>query len=368
MKKITLLSILSIALLLVSCKKDKAPLEIPTEYISPNYDANTVDERSIMDQMKALKAYLKLGDNVSNTISLDSLNYYFSSNGTPSIKSITTVAYATYLQNTVFVDMANASGQSFDINTASTATEGGVYNNRLVNKRGIEPLELTEKGLFLAALYNQICNLTKGDVTVADVDKMICLFGASPSFPNTSSTLYTTTPDVMMAAYTARRDRTIGDDLQPTKSGLYRGIKYQFIKIKAAIEAGSDYNPEKNEAIRDLKFLIEKAMMATVINYANSGYTNAGSLHPLSECVGFVSGLAATNASDRFITDAQLNSILAKLKAPKTGSVTFYEFATDHSNAKTSLAELRTEIQNIYGFTDQEMDDFNKNWVSAESR
>jgi hypothetical protein len=376
MKKITKLLLSILTIISISCKKEeKDLLIIPTvyEYDSINYATNVQTELNIRLQLAALTTYMKKGDNVANKLVIDSLNKYFSNLGNPTLKSITPTYYSNLIENTWFASMVTASQNAFDIADASTSTTGGVYVNRLLDSKGAELLQIIEKGMYFATLYNHFITLTQGTITETSVDRMICIFGAHPSFPNTNTLANTSYPDAYIALYTARRDRLANN------SGLYRDIKRQFIKLKAAVKAGSKYDQEKNEAISALKLLMEKAIFATVINYINGAKTDldiasptandkVSALHELSECVGFVHGFKALAQSNRKITDTQINQILAYLKNPIGGSNTMYLFGTSPSTSIADLDALKTYIKNIYNFSDTEMNEFNYNWISTEGR
>lgn len=372
MKKLNLLLLSVLITFIVSCSKDtKAPLDIPATYESENYEDNTVTERAIRTQLSDLTSEMKKGDNVVNELDLDKLKDLFSA-GTTSLKDITPNYYANLIENTWFANMVASSGNTFDIEDAP-ATVGGVFVNRLLDGKGVETLQEIEKGLFAAAFYNYIVDLSKKPLNPAIVDKMVCMFGAHPNFPNTPTASNTPTPDIFIANYTARRDRTANS------TGLYREIRNQFIKLLAAVEAGDEYKEEQQEAISSLKLNIEKALMATVINYANSARVKidkespsesdkAGAIHDLSEAVGFTHGFKAVPQGDRKITDAQIDQILTYLKTPAGGNSTMYLFGTNPSTAKEELVTLRTYIKDIYNFTDTEMNDFNFNWINSEGR
>jgi hypothetical protein len=45
-----------------------------------------------------------------------------------------------------------------------------------------------------------------------------------------------------------------------------------------------------------------------------------------------------------------------------------YLFATEPATTIDGLDDARDYVQEIYGFTDAEMTDFNANWISAEGR
>ncbi len=375
MNKITLSIALLVSILVISCKKDdetKTPLVVPTTYDTTGFSANVETERNLRTQLSNFAAYIRKGDNVANKLASDSLNYYFTI-GTPSLESTTVSYYTNLIENTWFANIVTASQNSFDITTTPENTVGGVYINRLLDSKGKEMLQETEKGMFAATLYNHLVTLSQGTVTAATVDRMLYIYGAHGSFPNTNTAANTTTPDAYIALYTARRDRSANT------TGLYRQIKAEFIKLKAAVNAGSDYNQEKNEAISSIKLLVEKALLATVVNYMNSAKTKInkdmptdaekiGAIHDLSECVGFVHGFKGIAQSNRKITDAQINQLLTYLNAPAGGSSTMYLFATEPATTIDGLDDARDYVQEIYGFTDAEMTDFNANWISAEGR
>ena len=363
---ILMLSILS------SCKEEKTPLVIPSSYISTNFDANVSDENALRSQLSALSTYMKTAENVSNKLNIDSLNKYFSNNGTPTLKSITGTYFSNLIESSYFPTMVSCSQNAYDIADGATASNGGVYGARLLDKRGKETLQEVEKGLYEAAFYNYFISLTQGTLTEASVDKMVRIYGAHPNFPNTNTLANTSTPDAFIALYTARRDKNDGN-------GLYTKIRDQFIKLQAAIKAGSDYNEEKNAAIAELKILIEKAIMATVINYSYAAIpkftsgtptatSNASAIHDLSECVGFVHGFKAVASSNRKISDTQIDELLTLFNAPAAAEASMYKFVTDPVVESAKITSAINKIKTIYGFTDAELLDFKTNWIASQGR
>jgi len=372
MKKLSVLTI-SLLTLFTACKKEeKTPLVIPTTYISTNFDANVSDENSLRNQLGSLSTYMKKAENVSNKLSDDSLTKYFTNNGTPSLKSITSTYFSNLIESSYFPTMVACSQNAYDIADGATATNGGVYGARLLDKRGKETLQEVEKGLYEAAFYNHLVTLSQGTMTEATVDKMIRIYGAHSSFPNTNTLANTSTPDAFIALYTARRDKNDG-------TGFYTKIRDQFIKLQAAVKAGSDYNQEKNEAIAEIKLLIEKSIMATVINYSYAAIpkftsgsptfvTNASGIHDLSECVGFIHGFKGVSSANRKITDTQIDELLALLHAPAGTDASMYKFVAEPVTETTKISDAIAKIKSIYGFTDAELIDFKTNWISSQGR
>ena len=365
--------VLMLAVFFSACKKEKTPLSLPTSYENENFDANVSNETSLATQLLALSTYMKKAENVANKLEADSLTkYYANTTTTTNLKSITASYINNLIENTYFPTLVSCSQNTYDIANGATATNGGVYGARLLDKRGKETLQETEKGLYAAALYNHIIALSQTTMTVQTVDKMVRIYGAHANFPNTNTLANTTTPDVLIALYAARRDKNDG-------TGLYTKIKNQFIKLQAAVKAGSEYNDEKNEAIAEVKLLIEKAIMATVINYSyaaipkltNASPTaalNASAIHDLSECVGFIHGFKAINATNRKITDTQIDELLTLLNAPAATDASMYLFVSNPVVETEKITQLVAKVKNIYGFTNAEVIDFKTNWIASQGR
>ncbi len=368
------LSFLTILLSLFSCKKesDKIPLVIPVEYVSDSYTSNITIESSVRTQMAALTSYMKKGEKIANKLTLDSLNYYFSANGNPSISSITQSYYKNLINGSWFPVMEQCSQNSYTPYDGMIATNGGVYGGRLLDKRSKETLQEIEKGLYTAALYNHFINLSTNLTDPTTVDKMICIYGASIAFPNTNIAANTPTPDAFIANYAARRDKNDG-------LGFYDQIKSQFLKLQAAVTQGSAYNMERDEAVASLKELIEKAVMATVIYYGYEGTTKlstsnppettiSGGLHDFGEAVGFVHGFKSIPQEHRTITDAQLDEVLNALLAPDGKDASMYQFVTDGVNKLPGITTYQELLQDVYDFSETDMEDFKINWVTLQGR
>jgi hypothetical protein len=380
MKKLSPFFILLLVgiVLCTSCKKDDdnnnttPTLNIPAAYQSANYNANTTVETSVKSQFSALIDYMKSAQDGTTKLTLAELNNVFASSNTPNLKAITGTYYVSKIESVWFKELVDASGNSYDPKNGSQATTGGAFNGRLFDKGAKENIQEIEKGLYAAALYNHILTLLNGTITEETVDRMVSAFGASPEFPNTDNSAKTNTPDAFLAKYTARRDKNDG-------KGFYTIIQTNFIKLLAAVKAGSAYEKEKNEAIAALKINIEKAMMATSINYgygliSKLSKTNpsdadiAGGLHDLGEAIGFLHGFKAIPQQHRIITDAQIDEILVLMNAPHNGNSTAYKFVTEGATELKKITQYQAILKDTYGFTNEQMDDFKQNWVSVQNR
>jgi hypothetical protein len=375
LKQISMLMLLA-TVFFTACKKnknvEKAMLQIPTNYVSENYATNVTAEASVRKQLATLTTYMKKAEDGIFKLRLDSLSYYFNNNGTPALSSITPAYYRNLMANNWFGVMVACSANAYDPANGETANNGGVYGARLLDKRAKETNQEIEKGLFEAAMYNHFVNLSQTKITPETVDKMLCIYGAHPNFPNTNTPAKTPTPDAVIAMYAARRDKNDGN-------GLYSQIKNQFLKLQAATKAGDAYLDEQNAAVAELKILMEKAIMATVIHYGFAATTKlnsttltplliAGGLHDLGENVGFIHGFKTVPQAHRKITDAQIDEILALLLAPAGADATMYKFVTEPVTQLPKIAQYQQKIKAIYGFTDAEMTDFKQNWVALNKR
>jgi hypothetical protein len=375
LKQISMLMLLA-TVFFTACKKnknvEKAMLQIPTNYVSENYATNVTAEASVRKQLATLTTYMKKAEDGIFKLRLDSLSYYFNNNGTPALSSITPDYYRNLMANNWFGVMVACSANAYDPANGETANNGGVYGARLLDKRAKETNQEIEKGLFEAAMYNHFVNLSQTKITPETVDKMLCIYGAHPNFPNTNTPAKTPTPDAVIAMYAARRDKNDGN-------GLYSQIKNQFLKLQAATKAGDAYLDEQNAAVAELKILMEKAIMATVIHYGFAATTKltktaplatdiSGGLHDLGENVGFIHGFKTVPQAHRKITDAQIDEILALLLAPAGADATMYKFVTEPVTQLPKIAQYQQKIKAIYGFTDAEMNDFKQNWVALNKR
>ena len=362
---------------LTSCEKDeevaKLPeLSIPSFYALASYDANTTTEYNIRSQMSALSTYMKTAEVLGVELTLEELNNKFSNVGNPSLADITDDYYKNLIESSLFPELASSSGNAFDPMNGATATEGGVYGARLFNRRAKETLQEIEKGLFEAAFYNYFINLTQGTIDVAAVDRMVAIYGAHPNFPNTNTAANTSTPDQFIALYAARRDKNDGN-------GLYTKTRDEFIRLRAAVAAGSAFNEDRDAAIANLKILIEKSIMATAANYGITGQMKlsstapaplviSGGLHDLGEAVGFIHGFKSVPQQHRIITDAQIDELLELLLAPAGTEGEQYRFVTEPVATLPNIDTYLDIIQDIYGFSDQEMADFEFNWIQVNGR
>lgn len=343
----------------------RTPLVLPASYDSVGYSANTSGEYAIRVQMVALANLMKTGRTQGVAVSLADLNAAYEP-----LAPVTGEYYRLYVPG-YLTELSTASGGSYDWQANPTATSsGGVYGGFLFQEHGLEMEQLVEKGLFAAALYNRAAVLMDGDVTATTIDRIVALFGAHASFPNTDKAA--SNPDKYAASYAARRDQNDG-------KGLYTQFKVASITAQAAAVAGSEYKTELNASLATMRQTWERALMATVINYTYAVVDGlsattvtdagrAGAMHAYSECVGFLHGWRAVKQSLRSITDSQLGILLGLLQAPADGPWTSYLIWQNPVSYLEKVRDARTRMQFIYGFTDVEMESFKTNWVATQNR
>ncbi len=364
--------LLALSAFLFSCDEETTEvtfptLEVPTTYQSENYGVNASTELAVRSNLSDLVTKMQVG-RTGATVSEAELLAAFNA-GNPSLKAITTSYYAEKIPNW-FEELAKASGGTFNPTTAPTGN-GGVYGGYLFDENGLEMEQVIEKGLFGAALYNHALTIIKSDnISAADIDRLVAIYGAHPSFPNSGSA--ETNKDVFSANYAARRDKNDGN-------GLYTSIQKNLITAKAAIEKGQNYNQERDKALSDFRYNWEKSNMATVINYLQGtisrlSKTNAtdadkaSALHAYGEAVGFMHGWKGLSQNDKAISDSEIDQILVLMNAPANGTATSYKFVTDPFNELPKLQSAIDKLQQIYKFTEQEIIDFEYNWVNEQGR
>jgi hypothetical protein len=367
-------TLLLLVLTFLSCKDsgdNTPPLSIPANYDASTFTANTTTEDAVRTQLESLVNEAKKGRVVGAILTYSTLSSLYNT-GNPNLKSITTNYYAGRLDGAGnwLDEMAKASGTGYT--PGVTAGQGGTFGGYLFDENGLEMEQILDKGLFGAALYNHAVTLMQGNITPATADQLVRIYGAHPDFPNTPTAAKATNPDKFMANYAARRDKNDG-------KGLYSQMKGHFLQLQAAVKAGDDYNKERDEALANIRLTWEKINAGTIINYCHSvistmSATNptdadkAKALHAYGECVGFTHGWRTITQDYKRITDAEIDNILTLLNAPYNGTPTSYKFVTEPVSELPKLTQVITLLKAKYGFTDQEIEDFKKNWVAEQGR
>lgn len=373
MKKQTLPYLfLAYCLFITGCRPDeRPPLRIPDIYDDTDFYLHAKEELQVLRQFAALIAEAKKGRTTEKLVPLDVLNGYYTA-GSPSMRDYSTAYYANRMQGALgwMAELSKASGNVWRPGTSLET--GGFYAGYLFNKNGLEPEQMIEKGLYGAALFNHFLNLAKGEITLETVDRMLATFGAAPEFANSYQSKFHANPDVFCASLAASRDKNDG-------KGLYTRIRDSFIKLQTAIKAGPDYKKDRDEAILNIKDLWEKAHFATVVYYCNEALgllakTNATdaekarALHVLSISVGCIHGWRILPDNHKRIAEYIIDDMLLQLNAPAEDECSISLYVTAPDNWVPNLSKIIKTIEDIYGFTPAEMQDFKQNWVSKQNR
>ena len=371
----------SIITLLFNCK-GKEPvvipaLSIPTVYTSTNFSTNALTQTTVVNQLNALTTEAKKGRVSGTLVAKTALDNLFNA-GINSLATLATPYYKGKLEGTNgwFDKLAQASGNTYTPAIPTTG-KGGVFGTGssayLFDENGLEMEQMIEKGLFGAVLFKHATDLFSGNINEATTDQLIAIFGATPSFSNSSSAnVAVEIRDRAMANYGARRDKNDGN-------GFYSQMKFQIIRLQAAIKAGADYNKDRDEAIASIKLIWEKINASTIINYCHAVISTlsattitdnqkAAALHAYGECVGFTHGWRTIAQAHKRITDNQIDEVLTLLNAPYNGTPTAYKFVTDAVNELPKLTQIINKLKDIYGFSTQEIEDFKLNWITVQNR
>jgi hypothetical protein len=338
---------------------ENQPLVIPTSYDASQFEANTSAQKAVLTNLQILTVEMQKG-RTGGKVNAGVIN-----NNYATVKTQTTSYYDNLIPPLVAELVQISGGQKFDPN----GSQGGVYGSYLLNKYSIENEQLIEKGLFGAALYNHAVKLAQSpDATTAD--KILAIMGSSPTFPNSNNATKHPSPDAFMATYVARRDKNDGN-------GFYTNIQSNFIKLQAATKTGNEFNTQRDEAINAIFDNWEKANAATTINYlhgviAKLSSTNldeatvSSAMHSFSEAVGFLHGFKTIERKQ--ITDSQIDEVLTLMNVPPGKSPTTLNILSAPATELPKLQQAITKLKGIYGFNNQQIEDFKKNWVSEQGR
>lgn len=365
-----------LAFTLTACKDDNEITEptitLSDTYVDNDFTANAQTQIDLRTRMAAIGSKAKTvrtsGVSVTRQELLDLFNV-----GSPSVQSVITDYFENALTgaNGYFQVIEDASATGAAYTPGEPVGQGGYFEGRVFDENGIEPDEVIDKGLYGAVLYNYATTFMNSSIQSADVDKIIALFGANPTFPNSGSA-NVSQPDLMMANYAARRDKNDGN-------GIYTDFKKAAIALRAYIIGGTSFNAKRDQELKNLKTAWEQANAATIINYCHAAIdkfsmtspTNAdiaSGLHAYSEGVGFVWGWKTIPQQHKIITDAQIDEILVLLNAPADATPTSYTFVTDAVNQVPKLQTVISKLQSIYSFSNQDIEDFKRNWVADQGR
>jgi hypothetical protein len=346
---------------------DMQTLTIPSNYVSANYASNAATEDLVVSELSTLTTAVNDAEATAPSAGISSIAY------PATLASITETTYKGLVEDWI-VELVNAANSPDGFinpgfgNTPDGTNEGGLLGTRLLDEYGLELEQMIEKGSFGAALYNHaltvVNNIKTGEDGFTDsgaIDRLVEIHGAQPSFDVSEVTA--------AATYSRRRS-----DLN-AQTGFFFDIKNNLITAKAAMEAGSEFNLQRDEALDNFLLNWEKSNFATVIFYCNAAKNQLQSaiqladgeqkdvalgnaMHAYAEGVAFAHGFKRIPVKQ--ITDSQIDFILTELKAPEGENPESYEFLNDTSLLQ-NLDNLVDYIQDIYNFSDAEVESYFEN-------
>ncbi len=362
MKRIRSLLVLLVAIAFTGCEDDdtKTPtFEVPDTYSSSDFEANTVAESTVLSELSAMTTGANEAESAAPDAGVESIEY-------PStLQSVTLQSYRALVADWLVELVASANDPDAFENpglngTPTEGEEGGLLGTRLLDENGLELEQMVQKGSFGAALYNHALEvINNGDLTdPGTIDKLVKIHGTDPAFDPGSTTA--------AATYSKRRSN------QTTQTGTFYDIRTAVITARASIDAGSDFNTERDQALDAYLLAWEQSNFATVIYYcrATIDLLNEASqledgdvkdvvlgnaMHAYAEGVGFAHGFKGL--SNKLITDDEIDGILELLLAPEGQTPESHRFLNDAS-LLSGLQTIIEDIQTIYGFTDAEITSF----------
>ncbi|WNJ20698.1 hypothetical protein [Pontibacter sp. G13] len=366
--RLFVMGMFSAALMLTSCDEEPAPFVVPDTYDGNSFEVNAASELELIDDVNALASLMKTGRSGATVAAADVEALY-----TPNLQAVTTTYYQDKIMGTEgwIANLAASSGNTFDPLNA-TQGDGGVFGGYLFDENGLELQQVFEKGLYMAALYNQAA-VVASEPNATTADKLVALFGANPDFNNSDNGDLHDNPDVLMAKYVARRDQNDGN-------GFYTNMGEGFRALQAAYaDEETVYETEASAALETIFTNWEAGNAATVINYLYSAIGKfsattptdedlGSALHSYSESVGFLHGLRTVSSPYRIISDAQIDAVLALMNAPYDGTPTSYLLITDAFNQVSKLETAVQSLAAVYGFSETELESFKSNWISVQGR
>jgi hypothetical protein len=368
-------SSIAIFLLISSCKKvgyTLKPLSIAENYDTTNYQSNIKEFVPYTQSFDELVVELKKGRTNGVKLDGDKLGKFLTNyNGVTIYTDINlyNVEFLMDFENGWLKKASIASGNA--LNPDSSNGLGGTYGGYLFTEKGHEPEQMAEKNLFGSYLSKMAIQLLiLNEPTLKTLDQAMFFIGLTPQFKNSGATKHGVYADKYMANYIARRDKNDG-------TGYYSQIKYNFLKLQAALKAGSEYNKERDEARNAIKDILEKATFATVINYCHASIANmsqtemteaqkAATLHAMAECAGFATGWI--NMSRKTMSFEKSLQILDLLQSKPDALGKPLLYISDRVNQVSKINQIITLVQTELNFTNTEIEDFKKNWVNEQNR
>ena len=353
---IYLMTALAITVAFTACKddEDSSSYNIPDTYNFENVSYTGQSNR--LQMLLEMKNYIKSGKSEDVTLEKDVLQAMYENssddvweNGpyTKQIKSKTFAdqqsVYETLFDQAV---VASASTEAYSPGTPGVATKADGSKSYLLNDKGLEPVQIIEKGLMGACFYYQATSVYMGAGKM-DVDNEIVTdgegtemehhwdeafgyFGAPIDFPTNTDGLF------FWANYCNNYD-----DLLNTNEDLMTAL----ITGRAAI-SNNDLDTRDNQ-IDLARAAWERVSVGSALHYLNGAMANFDDVavrnHEISEAIAFIYSLYYNEGKS--VSNPELDNLLISLAGTKdldTMDITEIEESTI-----LSVRDLLADIFNI---------------------
>jgi hypothetical protein len=296
-------------------------------------------------------------DPTASRVALNELTTLFGS-GEPSLRGSTTAPMVERVELAMgeFVD---AQGKSFVLSDPPPAT-GGKYGDYIYNAKGIDLRQQVEKLLYGALFFRTASSLLAGPASVAQVDKILALFGANPALLGDDKA--PENADLLAALYAERRDKK-----DASKPGIY--LRFKAAAIRAQDRAARTDAACQSEAQLDVKEMMnlwEQAIDATCIYYMKDAapkfdsaddVVRSSGFHAYGEVVAFLEGFKGLTAKK---TDADIQQGLTLIEyAPEVRS---YSVFLKPAMVTQTFQPLIDSLAKIHQFTADDLATFGKNY------
>ncbi len=341
---------------------------LPDRYPADGFPA--MEAAEVLTRFGALRTLMTTAENdITVTRTEMELVEAFNAGGMTSLSSLTTPSHRDRTL-ALLSDFASATGQTW-VPAEPPPAVGGRYGGDepappaywIFTGDGIDIRQVWEKGSFGAMMYHRSQQLAAGTVTPATIDNIVTYFGAQP---RNSAPPFDRDQAQWSASYTKRRTA-------PDSEGMLTTMESVAIRARAAAGVGAECEAELRSALAEFFRVWEESQFATIVYYAAAARRNlenanptpkqlASAAHAIGEGIGFAVGFRELPAAQRVISDAQIDTILDIFGNRPNRTVTTYEFVTNPAGTRGLLDTVATTVGPIYGFSGDELRDFETNY------
>lgn len=332
---------------------------LPATYESAGFATNAAVEIAFIGRMVRISDAIKATEGPADggVTAADLKTIY--NEGAPSLRAFSTPAAAATIDG-YFDTVEAAVGKTWtpaDAEQDGGAASGGKYGDYYFSPKGIHLRAGVEKTLLGGAVYNRVLSLVASPVTEATGDSLVAAFGTTPTVLDGREDAGDGNKG--LAAYALDRD----DKTSPVAS-QYRRIRAALLTMKGAIAGGSKCDADRDAAVATFLREWERTSFGTAIYFLSSAADTAAdpqkgpqALSALSEAIGFIQGFKGLPAERRKITDAQIDTLLAKI-----GADTAYKLVTAPGDRALKLKEAINDIALYEELKPEEVEAFKKDF------